>query len=163
MLSYIYIEKVPLYKVIIGSLLFIPGLFTLIFINNQNGIGYFFLYLIAVYWGVFFISTEGLEIDFKNNKFRKLFSFYGIKIRLKWKKIPQIKCVSLIETIVKHAITKPGAGNIKSSINEKTVKINIEDSEDNYFTIYFANDREEALKIATKISEFYKIEITTNF
>lgn len=162
--NYIYIEKVPLYKTTIGSLLFVLGFLAAIFINKQNGFSYFFIYLLLAYWGIFFISTEGLEIDFQKNKFRKLYSFYGIKIRLKWKLFPEIKCISLVETIVKHAIEKGGAGNrIRSTINEKTIKINIVDNEDNYLTIYFANDQKEAYKIASKIKEAYKIEITTNF
>lgn len=162
--NYIYIEKVPLYKVIIGNLLFISGLLALIFINNQNGIGYFFIYLLMVYWGIFFISTEGLEIDFQNNKFRKLLCIYGIKVGLKWKLFPQLKYISLVETIIKHKIERGGAGNnYTTTINEKTVKINIVDEDENFSTIYFASDRNEALKIAEKISEFYKIEIIKNF
>lgn len=164
MSNYIYIEKVTLYKIILGSLLFIYGFLATIFINKENGFGYFFIYLLLTYWGIFFISTEGLEIDFQNKKFRTLYSFYGIKIRLKWKFFPEIKYISLVETIVKHAIEKGGAGDrIRSTINEETVKINIVDNQDNDLTIYFANDQKEALKIASKIKETYKIEIITNF
>lgn len=164
MSNYIYIEKIPLYKTIIGSLLFVPGFLAALFINIGNGPILFFIYLLVAYWGLFFISSEGLEIDFQNKRFKKLFCFYKIRIGLAWTSFPEIHYVALVETTVKQTFGGRGfRSSATTSITEKTVKINVFDSTEKYFTLYFANNKYEALKIASKIEEAYKIEILNNF
>ncbi|MEL1255150.1 hypothetical protein AAEO57_15275 [Flavobacterium sp. DGU38] len=164
MKKFTYVEKTPLLKLIIGNLLFVPCVLVIIFINTGNNPLHFLIYLLIAYWGIFFISSEGLEIDFQNKKFRKLFSIYGIKIGLSWKFLPEIKYLALVETTVKQTF---GGRGFKSSatttITEKTIKINVFDLSEKSFTLYFANDRNTALKIASKIKEAYKIEVLTNF
>lgn len=162
--NYIYIEKVSLIKLIIGSLLFLPSFLALIFINIKNGPILLIIYLLIAYWGIFFISSEGLEIDFQNRKFRKLFCVYGIRIGLSWTFFPEIKYVALVETIIKQTFGGRGfKSSATSTITEKTVKINIFDCDEKYFTLYFANNKSEALKIASEIEEAYKIEVLNNF
>lgn len=164
MTNYIYIEKVSLIKTIFGNLLFIPSSLALILINKENGSILFLICLLIAYWGVFFISTEGIEIDFINKKYRKLFFLYGIKIGRSWNSYPNIKYVALVETIVKQTFGGRGfKSSATSTITEKTVKINLFDNNEKYFTLYFANNQKEALKIAEEIKKAYKIEVLTNF
>lgn len=162
--NFTYVEKTSLIKLIIGNLLFLPSIFGIFFINKANNPILFLVYLLIVYWGIFFISSEGLEINFQNKRFKKLFCIYGIKIGRSWNYFPEIKYVALVETTVKQTF---GGRGFKSSatttITEKTVKINIFDYNEKYFTLYFANDRSTALEIASKFEKAYKIEVLTNF
>lgn len=164
MKNYIYTEKNSTTKIFIGNLLIFPSLLAILFFSKENGLIFLLIYLIAIYWGVFFISSEGLEIDFQNRRFRKLFCVYGIRIGLTWTFFSEIKYVALVETTVKQTF---GGRGFKSSatatITEKTVKINIFDNNEKYFTLYFANNKYEALKIASQIEEVYKIEVVKNF
>jgi len=116
------------------------------------------------YWGIFLISTEGLEIDFLNNKFKKIFSFYGIKIGIQWVTFFEIKYIALVETTVKQTFGGRGfKASATTTVSEKTVKINLFDNNEKHFTLYFANNRKEALKIASEIKNAYQIEVLTNF
>ncbi|WP_141248447.1 hypothetical protein [Flavobacterium sp. ACN6] len=136
----------------------------LILINKDNGPILFLVYLLIAYWGVFLISTEGLEIDFERRKYRKLFSVYGMKIGRSWNHLPEIKYIALVETRVKQTFGVRGySAGASTTITERTVKINLFDYNEKYLTLYFVNDRNEALKIAAKIKEALKIEILTNF
>lgn len=162
--NYIYLEKNTITKAIIGNLLFIPSILALIILNKENNPILILFYLFAAYWGIFFISTEGLEIDFKNKRFRKLYSIYGLKIPLSWNYFPEIKYIALVATSVKQTFGgRTFRATATTTITEKTIKINIFDVNEKYFTLYFANDQNEALKIAEEIKEFYKIEIIKNF
>ena len=164
MSNFIYIEKVSSIRLFIGNLLFIPSFLALILINKVNGPVLFLIYVLVAYWGIFLISTEGLEIDFTSRKYRKLFSLYGIKIGRSWNHLHEIKYVALVETRVKQTFGARGyRAGATTTITERTVKINLFDFKEKYQTLYFANDRNEALKIAEKIKEAYKIEILTNF
>ncbi|SHH19777.1 hypothetical protein [Flavobacterium defluvii] len=164
MTNFIYIEKISSIRTIIGNLLFIPSFLALILINIKNGPVFFIVYFIIAYWGVFLISTEGIELDFQNNKFRKLFSIYGINIGLTWNHFPKIKYVALIKTLVKQTFGGRGfRTGATTTITEKTVKINLFDDNEKYITLYFANNQIEALKIAEEIKKAYKIEVLTNF
>lgn len=164
MTNFIYVEKISPIRTILGNLLFIPGFLALILINKGNGPIFFLVYLFTTYWGIFLISTEGLEIDLQNKKYRKLFSMYGINIGRFWNYFPETKYIALVETRVKQTF---GAMGVRSSatatISEKTVKINLFDKSEKYFTLYFANNRDEALKIAEQIKLALKIEILKNF
>ncbi|MRX40109.1 hypothetical protein GJU43_12550 [Flavobacterium sp. LC2016-23] len=164
MKNYTYIEKVSFIRSIIGNLLFIPSFLALIFINFRYGPILFLFYLFIAYWGIFFISTEGLEFDFQNKKHRKLFSVYGINFGLSWNYFQDLKYIALVETFVKQTFGGRGFGaTATTTVSEKTVKINLFDQNDKYQTLYFANNRIEALKIATEIKNTYQIEVVTNF
>ncbi|MCI9846913.1 hypothetical protein [Flavobacterium pectinovorum] len=164
MKNYVYIEKASSIKFIIGNLLFILSFFIIISINKSNAPILLLVSLLTTYWGIFFISSEGLEIDFQNKKFRKLFAVYGFRISLTWTFFPEIQYIALVETTVKQTF---GGRGFKSSatttITEKTIKINVFDCNEKYFTLYFANDRNSALEIASKIEDAFKIEVLTNF
>lgn len=164
MKNYVYIEKASSIKFIIGNLLFVPSFLAIIFINKKNGPILLLVFLLIAYWGIFFISSEGLEIDFQNKKFRKLFTVYGFRIGLTWTFFPEIKYIALVETTVKQTFGGRGfRSSATTTITEKTIKINVFDCNEKYFTLYFANDRNSALEIASKIEEAYKIEVLTNF
>nr|WP_294924451.1 hypothetical protein [uncultured Flavobacterium sp.] len=162
--NFVYLEKVSLIRTIIGNFLFIPSFLALIIINKENGPIWLLVYLVIAYWGIFLISTEGLEIDFRNNKFKKIFSFYGINIGMQWEYFFEIKYIALVETRVKQTFGNKGfSAGATTTITEKTVKINLFDNSEKYFTLYFANNRNEALKIASEIKNAYQIEVLTNF
>ncbi|WP_163397703.1 hypothetical protein [Flavobacterium fluviatile] len=108
MKNYIYAEKASLIKLIIGNLLFVPSVLVIIFINKGNNPILFLFFLLIAYWGIFFISSEGLEIDFQNKKFRKLFCVYGIRIGLTWTFFPEMKYIALVETTVKQTFGRLG-------------------------------------------------------
>ena len=123
MKNFVYIEKVSLIRTIIGNFLFIPSFLALILINKENGPIWLLVYLIIAYWGIFLISTEGLEIDFLNNKFKKIFSFYGIKIGIQWVTFFEIKYIALVETTVKQTFGGRGfKASATTTVSEKTVK-----------------------------------------
>lgn len=164
MKNHVYIEKASLIKLIIGNLLFGLSCLAIIFINKKNGPILLLVFLLIAYWGIFFISSEGLEIDFQNKRFRKLFAVYGFQIGLTWTFFPEIQYVALVETTVKQTYGGRGfRSSATTTITEKTIKINVFDCNEKYFTLYFANDRNSALEIASKIEEAYKIEVLTNF
>ena len=164
MKNFVYIEKVSLIRTIIGNLLFIPSFSALILINKENGPIWLLVYLVIAYWGIFLISTEGLEIDFPNNKFKKIFSLYGINIGMQWEYFFEIKYIALVETTVKQTFGGRGfQSSATATVSEKTVKINLFDHNEKYFTLYFANNRDEALKIASEIKNAYQIDVLTNF
>ena len=164
MKNYIYIEKVSLLKMIIGNLLLISGLFGLIFINNAKQPNFILLWVFLLFIGVFLISTEGLEIDFKENNYRKVLSMYGINYGLSWNYFPKIEYISLLETKVKQKI---GPVTFRSTASatfvEKVVKINIFNENNRPLTIYYANNIKEALIISEQIKAVYNVEIKRNF
>lgn len=162
--NYIYVEKVSLIKKIIGNILLIGGIFGLIFINVKIGPQYIFLWVFLCFIGVFFISTEGLEINFKTTNYRKILSMFGINYGLSWKYYPKINYIALVETNFKQTIGgRTFNSTATATISSKMVKINLFDENNRHRTLYIANNRKEALKIAEKMRNIHHVEIRTNF
>jgi hypothetical protein len=162
--NYIYVEKVSLIKKIIGNILLIGGIFGLIFINVKIGPQYIFLWVFLCFIGVFFISTEGLEINFKTTNYRKILSMFGINYGLSWKYYPKINYIALVETNIKQTIGgRTFNSTATATISSKMVKINLFDENNRHRTLYIANNRKEALKIAEKMRNIHHVEIRTNF
>ncbi|WP_320815710.1 hypothetical protein [Flavobacterium sp.] len=164
MKNYIYLEKVSLLKNIIGNLFLILGLSCLIFINNSKQPNFILLWVFFLFIGAFLISTEGIEIDFKKNTYRKVLSMYGINYGLSWDYFPKIEYISLLETKVKQKI---GGLTFRSTATatfvEKVVKINLFNENNRPQTIYYANNIKEALIISEQIKAAYNVEIKRNF
>ena len=164
MKNYVYVENVSLLKKIIGNLFLLFGIIGLIFINVKIGPQYIFLWVFLSFVGVFFISTEGIEINFKTTNYRKIISMYGINYGLSWKFYPKINYLALVETNIKQTIGgRSFNSTATATLYSKKVKINLFYENNKHRTLYIANDRNEALKIAEKFSEAYNIEIKKNF
>ena len=162
--NYIYIEKVSLLKKIIGNLCLISGLFSLIIINVKIGPQYIFLWVFLCFVGVFFISTEGFEINFNKNSYRKIISMYGINYGLSWKNYPRIKYFSLVETNIRQTIGgRTFNSTATATLSSKMVKINIFDENNKHKTLYIANNRKEAIEIGERIQKAYNVEMKQNF
>ncbi len=164
MQKYIYTEKITMIKTIIGNLLLISGIMTLLFVNVKFGPAYIFLWVFMCYVSVFFISTEGIEKDFQSNIYRKFISIYCLNYGLSWKYFHEISYISILETNIKQTIGGRGfRSTATATVSEKKVKINLFDKENRHKTIYIANNKIEAMKIAENIKIYFKVEIKKNF
>ncbi|MBP4143197.1 hypothetical protein J3S90_15435 [Flavobacterium sp. P4023] len=162
--NYIYVEKVSLWKKIIGNLFLICGIFGLIFINVKIGPQYIFLWVFLCFVGVFFISTEGLEINFNKTNYRKIISMYGINYGLSWKYYPKINYFALVETNIKQTIGgRTFNSTATATLSSKMVKINLFDDYNKHITLYIANNRNEAIKIGEKLQKAHNVEMKKNF
>lgn len=164
MKNYIYIEKVPLFKKVIGTLFLISGILCLLFINIKISPQLILLWIFLCFIGLFFISTEGIEMNFSRNSYRKMISFYGVNFGLIWKVYPKINYFTLFETNIKEVIGGKTFNSTASAIlSTKVVKINLFDENNRHITLYVAKNREEALIIGEKIKNAYNVEMRKNF
>ena len=82
-----YIEKVPLWRTILGVAIIVFTIFNLVTSGNIATI-------VPLAFSYLLLKTEGTEIDLESKTYRKVFSILGFKIG-KWQSIPDIDYVSV--------------------------------------------------------------------
>ncbi len=120
----------------------------------------FFLYhgvlasLILVAFIFPLLLRVGLEIDLKRKKYRKIVSFLGINIGI-WRPLPKIEYVSVFKTIKSSRIRSRTAETTHGFI---VYKVNLFYFHNKHLEIYISDEKEDAFKLAIKISKSLNIE-----
>lgn len=157
---YLYLEKISLFKKIIGNILWISGFFCLLLVNVRFGPGFLFVWGILFFAGLYFISTEGIELNFESNSYRQVFSIFGSNYGT-WDYFPHIEYVSLFRTRVSQTIGgKSFSSTASATLSDKVIKINLFSPNRNHpTTLYVTKNENIAYEIAEKFKLFYGVEI----
>ena len=91
-----YIEKVPLWRTILGVANIVFTIFNLVTSGNIATI-------VPLAFSYLLLKTEGTEIDLESKTYRKVFSILGFKIG-KWQPIPDIDYVSVFAATFKTTV-----------------------------------------------------------
>tara|TARA_B100000446_G_scaffold181505_1_gene198837 strand:- start:1066 stop:1596 length:531 start_codon:yes stop_codon:yes gene_type:complete len=109
-----YIEKVPLWRTILGVANIVFTIFNLVTSGNIATI-------VPLAFSYLLLKTEGTEIDLESKTYRKVFSILGFKIG-KWQPIPDIDYVSVFAATFK---TTVWASSASANISENKFAINL--------------------------------------
>ncbi len=157
--NYIYIQKVSSTKMIIGYLLCLLGIFSFLMININLGEELIFVWGLLFVAGAYLVSTEGVEINFQENKYRQVFSIFEINLGV-WKSYGKIEYISLIEQNVKQNIPgRPFYPHPTIYSLGKMIVINIFDKNNTHKVLYATKDKNLAVEIGKKIQNFYNVDI----
>ena len=144
---------------IFGYILCVTGFFLFLFNIITNGEELIFLWVLVFIIGIYIISTEGVEINFKENKFRQVFSVFEVNFGV-WTSYPKIEYISVIEQNVKQTIPgRPFYPNPISHSLGKMILIYIFDENNRHKILYATKDKNIALAIAKKIQTVYNVGI----
>ncbi len=145
--TFIYKRKLPLWELILGYVAIITGLFLLI----TNLRGFFIIGL-----GIYFLLKEGSEINFHNNKYRKIKSIFGLNFG-KWKPLPSdIEYVSVFKT---SETTTLRAASAEANVTNEIIKLNLFYNTNQRIEAYSTYDIDDAFKKAKEIARLLKIDI----
>lgn len=160
MSKYLYLEKITLTKMIFGNIFWISGLCSLLFINISLGPGFLLAWIFLILLGFYFISTEGIEINFESNSYRQIFSIFGSNYGT-WSYFPQMEYLSLFRTRVSQSIGgKSFSSTATATLSDTVIRINLFSSNRNHpVTLYTTKSESVAYDIAEKIKLFYGTEI----
>ena len=109
-----YIEKVPLWRTILGVAIIVFTIFNLVTSGNIATI-------VPLAFSYLLLKTEGTEIDLESKTYRKVFSILGFKIG-KWQSIPDINYVSVFAATFN---TKVWVSTASTNISENKYAINL--------------------------------------
>ncbi|MEW5677239.1 hypothetical protein ABGT15_13070 [Flavobacterium enshiense] len=159
MKKFLYLEKIPLIKIIIGNILWVTGFCSLLFINITLGPGFLVVWSLFIIVGLYLISTDGIELDFNENQYRQVFSIAGSNFGI-WKDFPNIDYITIFKTTITQTIGgKTFGSTATATMSDKMVLINLFAENKKPTTLYMTKNPEMAIEIAKKFHEFYNIEV----
>jgi len=157
--KFIYLEKISLKSLILGNLLWISGLFLLLFFNVTFGPAFVLVWIDLIIGGFVILSNNGIELDLKNNQYRNVFSILGLKIG-DWKNFPKMESISVFRSNISTKVGGIGMSSTASArISEKAILINLFPENGKPTTLYFTKDEKVALEISEKLKMKYEVEI----
>jgi len=104
---------------------------------------------------VILLLREGLEIDLKKERYRKILSFFGINIGI-WKPLPKTEYISVFKTIKNSRIRSRSAETTHGFI---VYKVNLFYSQNKHLEIYISEDKSEVFKLAKQIASILNVEV----
>lgn len=159
MKNHIYIQKIPLWLRIIGHALWIAGVLSLFIVNTKYGPQFIVVGIFIIFLGLYLITAEGIEIDFKNKSYRTVYRILGADVGF-WKDLPPMVYVSVFETRVNQTIGgKTFSSTATATVSSKVAMINLFDADNRPETLYMTKNKEAAVAIAEKLREAYGVEI----
>jgi hypothetical protein len=161
MKKYLFLEKISKWKIILSIIFFsaIIGLLFQQFISPPNAVllGTFLLFA-----GLFFISSEGVEIDFENKYFRSVMSIAGINFG-SWKLFNKPEYISIFKKTVTQTIGGKGfQSTATATLREKIIIVNLIYNNGKYSTIYMTKHKNIANEIAEVLKLNLNVEIIDN-
>ncbi len=143
-----YLRKISFTKYFISFMLFISGLYFLIYVHLFFG-------LIFSVIGFCMLITEGSQIDFEQKMYRNIKSVFGIRIG-KWQQLPVFDYVSVFKTIEGKKISVATASTI---MRDEVYLINLFYHGSSYITFYKSEDKNDAFKMALHFSRILDLRI----
>lgn len=143
-----YLKKIPFTKYFISSLLFISGLYFLLYVHIFFG-------LIFTIIGFNLLITEGSQIDFNQMMYRNIKSVFGIHIG-KWKKLPMFDYITVFKTTEKKKVSVATASTV---MRDELFVVNLFYETNKHITFYKSENKEEAFKKAVHFSKSLNLRI----
>ena len=157
--KFLYFEKTSIKILILGNLLWISGLFLLVFVNVTLGPAFILVWIALIIGGIVILSNDGIELDLKNNKYRNVFSILGLNIG-DWKNFPKMDYISVFRSNISTKIGGIGMRSTASArISEKVILINLFSENGKPITLFFTKDENLAFKISEKLKMKYQVEV----
>ena len=144
--KFIFKRKLPIWKLILGSIALVVGVISLL--TTFKG-------FILIGMGVFFLLVEGSEFDFKNQTYREMKSIFGISFG-KWKPIPNIEYVSVFRTNETTTLRQTTA---EANVTNEIIKLNLFYNTNQKIEAYNTYDINEAFEKAKQIATILNIDI----
>ena len=130
------------------------------------GICFFILGLLALLGGslfgfiicglsVFFLYSDGSEIDLHSKSYRTYFSLFGFRYG-KWKNLPEIEYVSVFSTT---ETTTVRALSAETNVTNDIIQLNLFYDRNKKITAYSTTNKEDAFEMARHISELLIVDI----
>ncbi len=137
----------------------ISGLLSLCFINISFGPIFLIVWIIPIVAGLCILYTDGIELDFNKNRYRTIFSIFGISYGI-WKSIPKIDYISIFKTAFSKTIGNIGFdGGAEATMSERVIKINLFAKNRKIITLFMTKNAETAIEIAESFKKFYGIDV----
>lgn len=157
--KFLYLEKTSLKSLILGNLLWISGLFLLLFFNVTFGPAFVLVWIALIIGGFVILSNDGIELDLKNNQYRNVFSILGLNIG-NWKNFPNMEYISIFRSNISTKVGGIGMSSTASTrISEKVILINLFSENRKPTTFYCTKDENIAIEISEKLKNRYQVEI----
>ncbi len=102
-----------------------------------------------------FALREGVEVDFKNNRFRKIYSFFGLNFG-SWAKLPQIEYISVFKT---KKNVRSRALTAETTRGFEVYKLNLFYNTNQHIEAYITDSKEDAFEAAKRMSTVLDVEI----
>lgn len=144
--NFIFIRKIPTWKLILGYAALILGIIS-VFSGLQG--------FVLIGMGIFFNLSRGSEFDFINNKYRQIETLMGIKIG-KWKPIPDIEYVSVFKTTETTTIRERSA---EANVTNDIIKLNLFYNTNQKIEAYETYDLKDAFKKAHDLASLLNVDI----
>lgn len=142
-----YIKKVPYWKTGIGILA--------ISVSIHGIITTGYPYLIFLGFAFFFLHSDGVEINFKHQKYREVFSILGLQIG-KWKILPEIEYVTIFSTT---EATRVWGRSASTKVKNEVIVLNLFASQNKKIEIYRTYEFEDAFEMANQCAHFLDIDL----
>ncbi|WP_411893813.1 hypothetical protein [Winogradskyella sp. A2] len=139
-------RKLPIWKIILGSLALVLGVISLF--SSFKG-------FLLIGMGVFILLTEGSEFDFKKGLYRKTKSILGVSLG-SWKPIPEIEYVSVFKT---NENTTLRSRTAEANVSKEIIRLNLFYDTNKKIEAYSTYVKEDAFKKAHEIANFLNIGI----
>ncbi|GAB4154586.1 MAG: hypothetical protein Tsb0033_02760 [Winogradskyella sp.] len=143
-----YIEKVPLYRIVLGVLLLFLSIYGLITISILNSIVMFILAFIL-------LRSEGSEIDLESKTYRNITTFLGIKVG-KWNPLPKVEYISVFATNENITVRALSA---ETTNTFPVTHLNLFYDNNKKITVYGTKDQKEAFEVASHIADALVIDL----
>ena len=143
----LYLKDIPVFKKILGFAITFLGILVF-FMNIIFG-------LIFLVIGINILMTEGSEINLQNKHYRSLKSLFGIHFG-KWKPTPEFEYVSVFKTKENQTIRVITA---ETTLQNDVIVLNLFYNRNKHITIYKTQDKNDAFRVAEKLSAYFNIEI----
>lgn len=140
-------RKTPIMKLVFGACFFILGFFSLL--------GGSLYGLIICGLSVFFLHSDGSEVDLDSKRYRTFVSLFGLR-HGKWKDLPEIEYVSIFSTT---ETTTVRALSAETNVTSDIIQLNLFYDRNKKITAYSTTDKEDAFKVARHISELLIVDI----
>lgn len=132
-----YLKPVSLLTRLFGGIVFLFAFVVIIFFNYLFG---FFM----LSFGIYLASSEGSQINFDTNKFRNIWSIFGIHFG-KWVTNPKYEYISVFKGKQKQRVNSLGAS---TSFSDDVYLVNLFHDRNQHKTFYRTFDKEDAFKVA---------------
>ncbi|MUU78495.1 hypothetical protein [Winogradskyella endarachnes] len=139
-------RKNLLWQLILGFVALIVGLITLF--DDIKG-------LVPLFTGIYLLIQDGVELNFKQNTYRRTKSFFGLSFG-KWQPLPDIDYVSVFKTT---ETTTVWAASASANVSSAIVKVNLFYNTNQKIEIYDTKDVDEAFTKAKQIASVLQIDV----
>lgn len=134
------------WQYVLGTFAFIVGVITVV--KDIKG-------LVPLFIGLYLLTQNGMELDYKNNTYRRVKSLFGITVG-KWQPLPNIEYVSVFKTT---ETTTVWAASASANVSSSVVKVNLFYNTNQKIEIYDSKNADDAFSKAKEIAKILNIDV----